>query len=444
MRFRDGRRLARPGSRRVHPGRDRSRPRARRRGLATGSATPLHAPVITVAGTNGKGSICADARSDPRAPPATGRAASRRRICVRYNERIRIDGREVGRRRAARRVRRGRRRARRRSRSPSSSSPRWPRSSLFARARLDVAVLEVGLGGRLDAVNVVDADCRGRRPASTSTTRIPGRPRGDRPREGRHHPRRPAGDLRRRECRRTACSSTRPRSAPPVALGTRFRLSSSARQLGLRGPAAPARTAASGPARANQLAQRRGALAALEALEPRLPGRREAVRAGLAEVDCRAASRSCRASRSGARRRAQPACGAVAGAEPRRACRSRGRTIAVCGILRRQGHRRHRRRARARRQPLDRGRARRAARALPPRRSRDRIAAPAPRRVRATAERGRGTCSSARRDECAADRARRVRIVPDGRACARMAGHRSLGASRATTAGHGSARARTA
>jgi len=31
--------------------------------------------------------------------------------------------------------------------------------ALFAQARLDVAVLEVGLGGRLDAVNIVDADC---------------------------------------------------------------------------------------------------------------------------------------------------------------------------------------------------------------------------------------------------------------------------------------------
>mgnify|MGYP003693711605 CR=1 FL=1 len=29
---------------------------------------------------------------------------------------------------------------------------------IFARAKLDVAVLEVGLGGRLDAVNIVDAD----------------------------------------------------------------------------------------------------------------------------------------------------------------------------------------------------------------------------------------------------------------------------------------------
>src|SRR3546814_20150917 len=29
---------------------------------------------------------------------------------------------------------------------------------LFARAGVDVAVLEVGLGGRLDAVNIIDAD----------------------------------------------------------------------------------------------------------------------------------------------------------------------------------------------------------------------------------------------------------------------------------------------
>src|SRR5205085_4861588 len=30
---------------------------------------------------------------------------------------------------------------------------------LFAREKVDVAVLEVGLGGRLDAVNIIDADC---------------------------------------------------------------------------------------------------------------------------------------------------------------------------------------------------------------------------------------------------------------------------------------------
>ena len=30
---------------------------------------------------------------------------------------------------------------------------------LFSQARVDVAILEVGLGGRLDAVNIFDADC---------------------------------------------------------------------------------------------------------------------------------------------------------------------------------------------------------------------------------------------------------------------------------------------
>jgi hypothetical protein len=49
---------------------------------------------------------------------------------------------------------------------------------LFARAGLDVLVLEVGLGGRLDAVNVVDADVAVLDRASTSitsTTSVPTR-----------------------------------------------------------------------------------------------------------------------------------------------------------------------------------------------------------------------------------------------------------------------------
>ena len=31
--------------------------------------------------------------------------------------------------------------------------------ALMAQAKLDVAILEVGLGGRLDAVNIIDTDC---------------------------------------------------------------------------------------------------------------------------------------------------------------------------------------------------------------------------------------------------------------------------------------------
>mgnify|MGYP001953879127 CR=1 FL=1 len=31
--------------------------------------------------------------------------------------------------------------------------------SLFGQSKLDLCILEVGLGGRLDAVNIIDADC---------------------------------------------------------------------------------------------------------------------------------------------------------------------------------------------------------------------------------------------------------------------------------------------
>jgi dihydrofolate synthase/folylpolyglutamate synthase len=40
-----------------------------------------------------------------------------------------------------------------------SSMGRWPPGSPFARAGLDAIILEVGLGGRLDAVNVFEPDC---------------------------------------------------------------------------------------------------------------------------------------------------------------------------------------------------------------------------------------------------------------------------------------------
>ena len=115
--------------------------------------------VITVGGTNGKGSTVALLE-------AMLRAAGRRVGCytsphlLHYNERVRIDGRDVGDEpliasfehiEAAR--------------TSGSGIPltyfeygTLAALDLFARADLDVAVLEVGLGGRLDAVNIIDAD----------------------------------------------------------------------------------------------------------------------------------------------------------------------------------------------------------------------------------------------------------------------------------------------
>ena len=117
-------------------------------------------PVITVAGTNGKGSTCAMLESIARrAGYRTGLYTSPH--LVRFNERIRVAGAEVddatliaafGEVDAAR------------SRAPELVPLTYfefstvAALSIFAAARLDVLVLEVGLGGRLDAVNIVDAD----------------------------------------------------------------------------------------------------------------------------------------------------------------------------------------------------------------------------------------------------------------------------------------------
>lgn len=120
-----------------------------------GIARP-RAPVYTVAGTNGKGSVAA-------LLDALLRAGGRRvglytsPHLLRYQERIRIDGREIGeadlldvfeRVEAAR------------GEITLTFFEYATAAALLAfdAARVDALVLEVGLGGRLDAVNVVDPD----------------------------------------------------------------------------------------------------------------------------------------------------------------------------------------------------------------------------------------------------------------------------------------------
>jgi dihydrofolate synthase / folylpolyglutamate synthase len=123
-------------------------------------ALQVRGPVITVGGTNGKGSTCAMLERILRsAGYRTGLYASPH--LLRYNERARLSGEEVddGAWLAAfEAVEDARERH-----APvipltyfefGTLAALW----LFARARPDVLVLEVGLGGRLDAVNAVDAD----------------------------------------------------------------------------------------------------------------------------------------------------------------------------------------------------------------------------------------------------------------------------------------------
>lgn len=120
-----------------------------------GIAVPS-ARVITVAGTNGKGSVCALLQ-------ALLEASGYRVGCytsphlVRFNERIRIDGADARDDEicaAFERVEAGR---------DGISLTFFEFGTLaafdlFKRSGVDVWILEVGLGGRLDATNVVDAD----------------------------------------------------------------------------------------------------------------------------------------------------------------------------------------------------------------------------------------------------------------------------------------------
>jgi len=114
-------------------------------------------PLITVGGTNGKGSTCAMLESIL--------AASGRRTglytsphLLRYNERVRIAGAEASDDalrlgfEAVEQARNG---------VPLTYFEFGTLAALhaFSRADLEALILEVGLGGRLDAVNVVDADC---------------------------------------------------------------------------------------------------------------------------------------------------------------------------------------------------------------------------------------------------------------------------------------------
>ncbi len=114
-------------------------------------------PLVTVGGTNGKGSTCAFLEAIlASAGYRVGLYTSPH--LLRYNERVRVAGREADdgalcRAFAAVEAARG-----------ETALTYFEFGTLaamwhFMRQDVDVAVLEVGLGGRLDAVNVFDPDC---------------------------------------------------------------------------------------------------------------------------------------------------------------------------------------------------------------------------------------------------------------------------------------------
>ena len=140
----------------LHPsaidmGLERSRQVAERLGL--GKLAPR---VVTVTGTNGKGSTCAFIASLLQAQGLKVGVYSSPHL-LHYNERVRIDGRDASDERlceafAAVEAVRG-----------DVSLTYFEMGTLaafwlFKQSALDAVVLEVGLGGRLDTVNLIDAD----------------------------------------------------------------------------------------------------------------------------------------------------------------------------------------------------------------------------------------------------------------------------------------------
>lgn len=125
--------------------------------VAERMALRLEATVITVAGTNGKGSTCAMLEAMLQAAGFRVGLYTSPHL-IHFEERCRVGGRTV---------------------DPETLVPHFERVEqargevnltyfefttlaildLFAAAGLDAVILEVGLGGRLDAVNIVDAHC---------------------------------------------------------------------------------------------------------------------------------------------------------------------------------------------------------------------------------------------------------------------------------------------
>ena len=254
-----------------------------------GLGASLGMPSIVVGGTNGKGSTCAMLEAIYRAAGyRVGRYGSPH--LVRFSERAAIDGRPVEDEELAERFA-----AVERARGATTLTyfefSTLAVFSLFAQRGLDLAVLEVGLGGRLDAVNLIDADCAIVTTVDLDHTELLGSTREQIGLEKAHifrggrpavcvDPEPPAALL---EYARTIGAALR-RIGPDFAVEAG---SPGLRQWTYRSDR-PQGTRRSLPWPAlrgsHQLRNAAGALAAIEALDQRLPVDQQAVRAGLTGV----------------------------------------------------------------------------------------------------------------------------------------------------------------
>jgi dihydrofolate synthase/folylpolyglutamate synthase len=244
----------------------------------------IDCPVFTVAGTNGKGSVCAYLEAILRASgQRTGLYTSPH--LLRYNERIRIDAREAT---DARLCESFEAVERARGEVPltyfefGTLGAFW----LFAQERLDALVLEVGLGGRLDAVNVRDADCAVLTSVALDHTELLGATREaiGREKAGIFRAGRPAV-VADPEPPATVLQEAQRIGAQPLLLGRDFGYRAQDGQWEYWGPAGK-RAGLAHPALrgARQLRNAAAALAALDALRERLPVAMQDVRRGFAEV----------------------------------------------------------------------------------------------------------------------------------------------------------------
>jgi dihydrofolate synthase / folylpolyglutamate synthase len=244
----------------------------------------LRCPVVTVAGTNGKGSCCAMLEAMLRAGGyRTGLYTSPH--LERYNERVRIAGAEASDNALCtsfEAVEAARGEIALTYFEYGTLAALW----LFAREPIEAAVLEVGLGGRLDAVNIVDADCA--LLTSVSIDHVdylgPDRESIGREKAGIFRPGRPA-----------VIAEPDPPSSVLQAPGVQYRLGrdfgyvDERSQWSYWGPAGK-RSGFAHPALrgAMQLRNAAAAMCALDCLREKLPLEMQAVRRGLAEVTLRA------------------------------------------------------------------------------------------------------------------------------------------------------------